>query len=191
MYTKWLDQDQNEMEKIYQRKKDESEEAKEENRAQFVDPPFLPSEKRRIYFGPETPVLAPLTTQGNLPFRRLCVELGAQITYSEMAMTMPLIQGHKAEWALMKAHESEISPPRYSPKSIVENYDNSKDLKFGAQVSASKPWQALKAAEAMSTLLPHLRVIDLNCGCPVSTSKYYFLQDMMLQIHELTPLCID
>lgn len=167
-YTKWLDHDQREMEKIYQRKKNESEEAMEENRAQFIDPPFLPSEKRRIYFGPETPVLAPLTTQGNLPFRRLCVELGAQITYSEMAMTLPLIQGQKSEWALMKAHESEISPPRYTPTSIVEGYDNPKDLKFGAQVSANKPWQALKAAEAMSTMLPHLRVIDLNCGCPVS-----------------------
>lgn len=169
-YTKWLDQDQREMEKIYQRKKNESEEAMEENRAQFVDPPFLPSEKRRIYFGPETPVLAPLTTQGNLPFRRLCVELGAQITYSEMAMTLPLIQGQKSEWALMKAHESEISPPRYTPTSIVKGYDNSKDLKFGAQVSANKPWQALKAAEAMSMILPHLRVIDLNCGCPVSST---------------------
>lgn len=166
-YLEWMDADQKEMDKIYQRKKDQTKEEAEENRAQFTDPPYLPSEKRRIYFGPETPVLAPLTTQGNLPYRRLCVDFGAQITYSEMAMTMPLVQGQKSEWALMKAHESEISPPRYKPKSIVKDYDNSKDLKFGAQVSASKPWQALKAAEAMAALLPHLRVIDLNCGCPV------------------------
>jgi tRNA-dihydrouridine synthase 3 len=178
-YTKWLDQDQKEMEKIYQRKKNESEEAMEENRAQFIDPPFLPSEKRKIYFGAETPVLAPLTTQGNLPFRRLCVELGAQLTYSEMAMTLPLVQGQKSEWALMKAHESEISPPRYKPTQIVKGYDNSKDLKFGAQVSANKPWQALKAAEAMSMLLPHLRVIDLNCGCPVN--NLHFLLSVTVQ----------
>ena len=142
-------------------------ETKEENRAQFTDPPFLPSEKRRLYFGPETPVLAPLTTQGNLPFRRLCVEFGAQLTYSEMAMSMPLVQGQKSEWALLKAHESEITPPRYTPKTIVQDYDNSQDLKFGAQISANKPWIASKAAEILAKLVPHLRVIDLNCGCPI------------------------
>jgi tRNA-dihydrouridine synthase 3 len=166
-YIEWLETDQKEMDKIYHQRKDETAEKREENRATFTDPPLLPSEKRGIYFGQETPVLAPLTTQGNLPFRRMCVEFGAQLTYSEMAMTIPLIQGQKSEWALMKAHESEISRPRYTPKSIVQDYDNSKDLKFGAQISASKPWQALKAAEIMPRLLPHLRVIDINCGCPI------------------------
>jgi len=139
-----------------------------DNRAQYTEPPFLPSEKRRIYFGPETPVLAPLTTQGNLPFRRLCVELGAQITYSEMAMSLPLLQGQKSEWALMKAHASEIGPPVFTRKvSVVTDYDHSKDLKFGAQIAANKPWQALKATEILTRLCPHLRVIDLNCGCPI------------------------
>ncbi|TVY18923.1 tRNA-dihydrouridine(47) synthase [NAD(P)(+)] [Lachnellula arida] len=166
-YLEWMDKDARIMEKIYHAKRSESETQREEARAEFVDPPLLPSEKRRIYYGPETPVLAPLTTQGNLPFRRMCVEFGAQLTYSEMAMSLPLIQGQKGEWALMKAHESEISPPRYSPKSIVQDYDNSKDLKFGAQISASKPWQAMKTAEILSRLVPHLRVIDLNCGCPI------------------------
>lgn len=163
----WIEKDSRFMEKIHHAKKDESEEQKEENRAQFVEPPFLPSEKRRIYFGPETPVLAPLTTQGNLPFRRLCVGLGAQLTYSEMAMSLPLIQGLRPEWALMKAHESEISPPRYTPKSVVQGYDNSKDLKFGVQISANKPQGALKATEVLSKLIPNIRVIDLNCGCPI------------------------
>ena len=169
-YSQWLDNDHKEREKYYNHKKDATEESREENRAQYVDPPFLPSEKRRIYFGPETPVLAPLTTQGNLPFRRLCVEFGAQLTYSEMAMSLPLIQGMKPEWALIKAHESEISPPRFSPadpNSIVQGYDNLKDLKFGVQISANKPWQALKSAEVLSKLVPHLRAIDLNCGCPI------------------------
>jgi tRNA-dihydrouridine synthase 3 len=166
-YSAWLDQDAKRMDKIYQQKKDATEEEKQENRAQFTDPPFRPSEKRKLYFGPETPVLAPLTTQGNLPFRRMCVEFGAQLTYSEMAMTLPMIQGQKAEWALLKAHESEISPPRYTPKSVVKGYDNSKDLKFGTQISANKPWQAAKGAEILSRLVPHLRVIDLNCGCPI------------------------
>ncbi|KAJ5089328.1 tRNA-dihydrouridine(47) synthase [Penicillium argentinense] len=145
-----------------------SKEEREEHRAQYTEPPFMPSEKRRIYFGPETPTLAPLTTQGNMPFRRLCTDLGAQFTYSEMAMSMPLIQGNKSEWTLLKAHESEMLPPSVIPgDNIVQGYDNSKDFKFGAQITANKPWQALKATEVLSKFTPNLRVIDLNCGCPI------------------------
>jgi tRNA-dihydrouridine synthase 3 len=167
-YIEWLDRDGKELDKVYHKKKNEAKGEIEDNRAQYTEPPFQPSEKRRLYFGPETPVLAPLTTQGNLPFRRLCVEFGAQLTYSEMAMTVPLIQGGKSEWALMKAHESEISPPRFTGNgSVVQGYENSEDVKFGAQVSANKPWQAFKATEVLTTLLPHLRLIDLNCGCPI------------------------
>lgn len=137
-----------------------------DNRAIYIDPPFLPAEKRRIYFGPETPILAPLTTQGNLPFRRLCVSLGAQITYSEMAMSLPLIQGQKSEWALLKAHESEaVSPVAAASPTVGVSYNQ--DLRFGAQIAANKPWQALKATEILTQLCPHLRVIDLNCGCPI------------------------
>ncbi|KAL8761505.1 MAG: hypothetical protein Q9184_002384 [Pyrenodesmia sp. 2 TL-2023] len=143
--------------------------AREDERAHYISPPFLPSEKRKIYFGPETPVLAPLTTQGNLPFRRLCVNLGAQLTYSEMAMSMPLIQGQKSEWALMRAHESETTPPAFNTQSAttVREYDYSRDLKFGAQISATKPWQGSKVAEILTQLCPHLRLIDVNCGCPI------------------------
>lgn len=140
----------------------------EDNRARYTESPFLPSEKRRIYFGPETPVLAPLTTQGNLPFRRLCVAQGAQVTYSEMAMSLPLIQGQKSEWALMRAHESEATSPKYHPRDlIIKGYNNATDFKFGAQIAANKPWQALKATEILAQLCPYLRVIDLNCGCPI------------------------
>ncbi|KAL7620254.1 tRNA-dihydrouridine synthase 3 [Parahypoxylon ruwenzoriense] len=173
-YIKWLEKDTEITKKIYNRAKKEgddkaSAEGMEDLRAQFVDPPLKPSEKRKIYFGRETPVLAPLTTQGNLPFRRLCVELGAQITYSEMAMGMPLVQGQKGEWALMKAHESETVSPRFTPAkdTVVKGYDNAKDLKFGAQISGNQPWVVMKATEALTRFLPHLRVVDLNCGCPI------------------------
>ena len=142
--------------------------ALQDNRARYTEPPFLPSEKRRIYLGPETPILAPLTTQGNLPFRRLCVSLGAQITYSEMAMSLPLIQGQKSEWALLKAHESEAAAPNYTPVDPANaNGSSSQDMRFGAQIAANKPWQALKATDILTQLCPHLRVIDLNCGCPI------------------------
>ena len=184
-YTKWIDTSGKEVDEQIRRdakaRRGETDEqnhkdceesvdrsAVEDNRARFTEPPLMPSEKRRIYFGPETPVLAPLTTQGNLPFRRLCVDLGAQVTYSEMAMSLPLIQGQRSEWALMRAHESEARPPKHEPRaSVVTDYSNSKDFKFGAQIAANKPWQALKTAEILTQLCPHLRVIDLNCGCPI------------------------
>ncbi|KAI1082021.1 FMN-linked oxidoreductase [Whalleya microplaca] len=173
-YIKWLEKDTEITHKFHNRKKEQENgevdaTELEDLRAQFVDEPFKPSEKRKVYFGKETPVLAPLTTQGNLPFRRLCVELGAQVTYSEMAMGMPLVQGQKGEWALMKAHESETLPPRFNSESdtIVKGYDNTKDLKFGAQISGNQPWVVMKATEALTTFLPHLRVVDLNCGCPI------------------------
>ncbi|KAL2796110.1 tRNA-dihydrouridine(47) synthase [NAD(P)(+)] [Aspergillus keveii] len=176
-YTSWLDKSSKWLEQTlhgrYQEGEqpvgeDKDKQEREDYRATFMQTPFLPSEKRRLYFGPETPALAPLTTQGNLPFRRLCVELGAQLTYSEMAVSMPLIQGHKPEWALMRAHESEALPPTVSPgDGIVQGYDNSQDMRFGAQIAASKYKWALKATEVLSALTPNLRVIDLNCGCPI------------------------
>ncbi|KAG9681080.1 tRNA-dihydrouridine(47) synthase, partial [Aureobasidium melanogenum] len=168
------DKRQAEMNKYYGANKPEEGQAAEvekmsleERRAQFTEAPVRASEKRRIYYGPETPVLAPLTTQGNLPFRRLCVSLGAQVTWSEMAMGLPLIQGEKGEWALAKAHESEITPPKYTPKSVVAGYDNSKDLKFGVQIAGNKPWNVLKTTEILTALCPSIRAIDLNCGCPI------------------------
>lgn len=148
----------------------ETKQIKMDTRAQYVEPPTRPSEKRRLYFGAETPVLAPLTTQGNLPFRRLCTNLGAQVTWSEMAMSLPLLQGQKSEWALMKAHKSEVESPKFHPTkkaTVLEGYDNGRDLKFGTQIAANKPWLALRATEIVTTLCPHLRAVDLNCGCPI------------------------
>ncbi len=178
-YADWIDETSKQLEKdLHGRYKngaipaedveEKDKEEKEENRAKYREAPFMPSEKRRLYFGPETPALAPLTTQGNLPFRRLCVELGAQLTYSEMALSMPLVQGQRGEWALMRAHESEATSPKYSPRNgIVEGYDNSKDVKFGAQIAGNKYRYVMKATEALSKFTPNLRVIDLNCGCPI------------------------
>lgn len=142
---------------------------KEDHRSAYCDPPLRVSEKRRLYYGPETPILAPLTTQGNLPFRRLCISLGAQVTFSEMAVGMPIIEGQKSEWALVKAHKDEITPPTVSAEAsnIVQGYDNSTDSKFGVQISAAKPWVAIKSTEILTKFCPSIRAIDLNCGCPI------------------------
>jgi tRNA-dihydrouridine synthase 3 len=180
-YARWLNETWSiEVDRNHNKRKDDNIQDSEQNgnteinsalhdrRATYSEPPFRPSEKRRLYYGADTPVLAPLTTQGNLPFRRLCVSLGAQVTFSEMAMGLPIIQGEQSEWALMKAHESEVSGPAISKEAkVLPGYDNSRDLKFGAQIAANKPWIALKTTEILATYCPHLRVIDLNSGCPI------------------------
>ncbi|KEF57118.1 tRNA-dihydrouridine synthase 3 [Exophiala aquamarina CBS 119918] len=142
---------------------------KADSRASFTDSPLRPSEKRKLYFGAETPIMAPLTTQGNLPYRRLCTSLGATFTYSEMAMSLPLLQGQKSEWALMKTHEADVLPPTFTAKgNIVYDYDQSRDISFGAQIAANKPWIAVKTTEVLTAMLPKgLRVVDLNVGCPI------------------------
>ena len=168
-FGKWLDHEAKINDTFHNRSRHQVDRNLGELRAQFVEPPFLPSEKRRLYFGPETPALAPLTTQGNLPFRRLCIDLGCELTYSEMAMSVPLLQGNKADWALLKAHDSELAPPNVSPtaKPIVEGYDNSKDLRFGAQISGHSHRMVTRVVDILNRYCPSLRLIDLNCGCPI------------------------
>lgn len=51
---------------------------------------------------------------------------------------------------------------------MIQGYDNSRDLKFGVQVAANKPWLATKTVEVLTSLCPQLRAIDLNCGCPIN-----------------------
>lgn len=115
--------------------------------AEFFEGRQLPTEKKRLHLA-GAKILSPLTTVGNLPYRRLMKNLGADITYSEMALCLPLMQGQKSEWALPRMHVSEKGG-------------------YGVQVAANKPWQAIKAAQLLSEYASNASEINLNCGCPI------------------------
>ncbi|RKP03290.1 hypothetical protein CXG81DRAFT_5447, partial [Caulochytrium protostelioides] len=90
--------------------------------------------------------LAPLTTVGNLPYRRICKEFGVDVTCSEMMVAFNFLSGGKQEMALPRRHVSE-------------------DI-FGVQIAANSPSAAGRMAEVLAATTD-IDFIDLNCGCPV------------------------
>ncbi|MGE0816943.1 MAG: tRNA-dihydrouridine synthase family protein [Vicinamibacterales bacterium] len=90
-------------------------------------------------------VMAPMTKGSNLPYRRLCVELGARVTLSEMTVARRLKQRRKGEFALIRRAPGEAC--------------------FGVQLAGTNPdemaWAAALVEERGADF------VDVNFGCPI------------------------
>ena len=90
-------------------------------------------------------VLGPMTKGGNLPYRRLCVELGARVTMSEMALARRLRQKRRPEFALIRRAPEEVC--------------------FGVQLAGNKPEEMAWAAALVEARGADF--VDVNLGCPI------------------------
>merc|ERR1712137_217456 len=106
---------------------------------------IVTGDKKPLDFRGKT-VLAPLTTVGNLPFRRLCVKLGCDITVGEMALAQSILDASPAELALLRRHESEKC--------------------YGVQVAGGDVEAMTKVAQYCDENVD-CDFVDINCGCPL------------------------
>jgi tRNA-dihydrouridine synthase 3 len=86
------------------------------------------------------------------PFRRICVDFGADITCGEMAMSNSILQPAKQEWSLTRRHPSEKT--------------------FGIQLCGGKAGFMVPAAELVREYCYNregtgLDFVDINLGCPI------------------------
>ena len=90
-------------------------------------------------------VVAPMTKGSNLPYRRLCVELGARVLVSEMVVARRLKQRRRGEFALIRRAPGEPC--------------------FGVQLAGNRPDELAWAAALVEARGADF--VDLNLGCPI------------------------
>ncbi|KAK9129578.1 hypothetical protein Sjap_010065 [Stephania japonica] len=147
-----------------------------------------PREKKLIDFRGKL-YLAPLTTVGNLPFRRVCKELGADITCGEMSMCTNLLQNELMKFLLnacdleklavnaVLSNKLQISADQLlwlsSSTSLLGQASewallrrhSSEDL-FGVQICGAYPDTVARTVELISQEC-EVDFIDINMGCPI------------------------
>jgi tRNA-dihydrouridine synthase 3 len=90
-------------------------------------------------------VMAPMTKGSNLPYRQLCVALGARITLSEMTVARRLKQKRRGEFALIRRADDEPC--------------------FGVQLAGTNPEEMGWAAALVEARGADF--VDANFGCPI------------------------
>ena len=94
---------------------------------------------------PGAVVLAPMTKGSNLPYRQLCIELGARVLVSEMVVARRLKQRRRGEFALIRRAPGEPC--------------------FGVQLAGNRPDEMAWAAALVEARGADF--VDLNLGCPI------------------------
>ena len=87
-------------------------------------------------------ILAPLTRANHLPFRRWCMEMGAEVTMSEMAFARQLLKGDKVERARLVRDQNEGL--------------------YGVQIATKMISEGVEASQLAA--VNGARWLDLNCG---------------------------
>ncbi|HMP88560.1 MAG TPA: tRNA-dihydrouridine synthase [Kiritimatiellia bacterium] len=109
---------------------------------------------------PNRVFLAPLAGVTDTPFRRICADFGAALTYVEMLVSVAVIYRSKRTWEMMNRHPSE--------------------QRLGVQLTGRNVDEVVKAAGILNQ--QGFDTIDINMGCPVrkvvhSGSGSAFLKD--------------